>query len=397
MNSLRRLAAVLLLALFAHSAEAAQHYSERMMFRIEVPMEAGASVIARSAANDSRQAIGTVEALPVKTRWPSYTASAWGEPGAVCASAVNAVHMLVAVEKGKGRTLSIIPKETIAPAAGPGASIIISTKAGEGLFGAWAPPVGSSVMVRKASGAEKRLSPDFMPQKGDTLVISAMIPAPPTPGAPEVMPYIVDIENRPGGRVTAWTESGADVIGRILLPVSGTGRFEGTKFQRVGAVRANHCGVIDISTSKYGQIGGFQIIPWDHALSSKEMQNAWNMTQWMLVAPSDGKSKLGATFPLFKAALVSGPADGEKLWDVWSTYGRKSLIMVRRNGGAWQKMPESAGRKDAALKDVTHIRIYYPFTGEPMNHPFCPKIRQITHGFYFNPEFSQQGNTNNTQ
>ena len=388
MNSLRRFAAVLLLALCAQSAEAAQHYSERLMFRIEVPMKAGASVIAKSTADDSQHVIGTVEALPVKTRWPSYTASAWGEPGSVCASAVNAVHMLVAVEKGKGRTLSIIPKETIAPAAGPGASIIVSTKAGYGLFGAWAPPVGSSVMVRRASGTEKRLSHDFMPQKGDTLVITATIPAPPTPGAQEVMPYIVDIENRPGGRVTAWTESGTEAIGRVLLPVSGTGRFEGTKFQRVGAIRANHCGVIDISTSNYGEIGGFQMIPWDHALSSKEMQNAWNMTQWMLVGPADGKSKLGATFPLFKAALVSGPADGEKLWDVWSTYGRKSLIMVRRNGGPWQKMMESAGRKDTALKDVTHIRIYYPFTGEPVNHPFCPKIQHITQGFQPNLDFS---------
>ena len=93
-------------------------------------------------ADGSVVVIGRVAALPETTRWPSYSASAWGGPGEVCASAVNAVHMLVSVEKEKGRTLSIIPRETIAPAAGPGASVVISSKAGTGIFGAWAPPVG---------------------------------------------------------------------------------------------------------------------------------------------------------------------------------------------------------------------------------------------------------------
>ena len=89
------------------------------------------------------------------------------------------------------------------------------------------------------------------------------------------------------------------------------------------------------------------------------------MTQWMIIGPADGKSMMGGTGPLFKGVLIPGPSDGESLWDVWSTYGRKSLMLVRINGGAWQKLPEAAGRNDYALKDITHLRIYFPFTDEP--------------------------------
>ena len=347
-------AAAAIFALSAASAFAAE--DGKPLFKITIPMETGASVTATEPSGAVHE-IGTVVALPVKTRWPSYTASAWGEPGAVCASAVNAVHLLVSVEKGQGRTMSVIPVETIAPAAGPGASIVLSTKAGYGMFGAWAPSVGSKAEILSAkTKTSAPLGPDNLPQKGDTLTISVTV---------QPMPYMVEIENRPGGRVTEWTSGGCSVIGRVLHTLGGTGRFEGTMFQRTGAIRANHCGVIDVSTSPYGKIGGFQISPWDHALSSKEMQNAWNMTQWLFVGPADGSSKMGATFPLFRHALTPGPAYGEKLWDVWSTYGRKSLVTVRLNGGEWQKMPESAGRADNALASVTHIRIYYPTTEEP--------------------------------
>ena len=53
------------------------------------------------------------------------------------------------------------------------------------------------------------------------------------------------------------------------------------------------------------------------------------------------------------------------LWDIWSTYGRKPLVLCRRGGGAWERLPESSGRDDYALGDLTHIRIYSPFTREP--------------------------------
>jgi len=329
----------------------------REIFRIEILFEPGAPVIARDTA-EKKYIIGHVNKLPTTTRWPSYTASAWGKEGEVCASAVNAIHMLVSVEKGKGRTMSIIPQETIAPAAGAGASLVISTKAGNGLFGAWAPPAGTNVYVKKPGGAAALLGPKNLPKRGDLLRI---------PVYEKDLPYYVEFENRPGGRIIAWHQGDITQIGRVIKPVGGVGRFEGTLFQRQSALRANHPGVIDISTSEAGLIGGFQIMPWDHALTSKEMQHAWNATQWMILGPIDGKSKMGGTYPLFGNGLVPGPFEGEVLWDIWATYGRKSLILARTKGGDWQYVPPAAGKSDDALKEVTHLRIYYPITEEPLN------------------------------
>lgn len=335
-------------------ADAAQAEAKKI-FEIDIPMQKGAEVTV-TAANGKTFSVASVAALPTKTRYPSYTASAWGEPGSVCASAVNAVHMLVSVEKGRGRTLSIIPKETIAPAAGPGASIVLDAKAGESVFGAWAPAVGSHVSVRGADGSDAPLAADNLPKAGDTLVIEVF--------EDPSLPYMVDIENRPGGRVVAWYSDGYKILGRVLVALGGTGRFEGTLFQRVGAIRANHSGVIDVSTTPRGTTGGFQIVPWDHALASKEMQGVWSMTQWLVVGPADGKSKLGGTPPLFKHGLVSGPAGGEQLWDMWSSYGRRSMVLARYGNGGWERLHESAGRNDNSLRGITELRIYYPFTEE---------------------------------
>lgn len=326
------------------------------LYIIRIPFNVSDDVTAETA-DGSVVSIGKIKALPETTRWPSYTASAWGKPGEVCASAVNALHMLVSVEKGQGRTMSIIPSETIAPAAGAGASVVITSQAGTGIFGAWAPPVGSKIEVfKKGTNDIRPLSLNDLPKKGDTLIITVL---------KEAYGYMAEIENRPGGRVIEWNKEGYRLIGRVIRPLAGTGRFEGTLFQKTGALRANHCGVIDFSSSPRGAIGGFQIIPWDHALLSKEMQSSWDMTQWMIIGPADGKSMMGCTIPLFKGILIPGPSDGESLWDIWSTYGRKSLMLVRKNGGAWQNIPESTGRNDYSLKEITHLRIYFPFTDEP--------------------------------
>lgn len=354
-NILLFAAIILLLVCVPFSASDANE-TPPILYRIKIPFGINENVTVITSGGISA-VVGQVDALPQTTRWPSYSASAWGDPGEVCASAVNALHMLVSVEKEKGRTLSIIPRETIAPAAGTGASLVISSQAGTGIFGAWAPPVGSKVSVLKNGTSDTvPLSANNLPQKGDTLIITVQ---------KNYHGYFAEIENRPGGRVTLWSKDGYSVIGRVIRPFAGTGRFEGTLFQRTGALRANHCGVIDVSSSERGTIGGFQIIPWDHALLSKEMQGSWDMTQWMIIGPTDGKAMMGGTAPLFKDILVPGPSEGELLWDVWSTYGRKSLILARKNGGPWERFPEISGRNDHALKDVTHIKIYFPFTDEP--------------------------------
>lgn len=328
----------------------------KFLFDIRIPFEEGALVTTKTP--DGRMfELGHVLKLPEKTRWPSYTASAWGKPGSVTASAVNAVHILMGVEGGKGRTMSVIPAETIAPAAGPGAAIVLDMQAGTGFFGAWAPPVDTEIFIDDGSALHPLSS--ALPKVGDTLVFKVY---------EETMPYMVEIENRPGGRIVSWSEfGGAEVIARVIRPLGGVGRFGGTLFQDAGRIRANHSGVIDVSTCRHGLTGGFQIIPWDHALSSKEMQGAWSATQWLIIGPADGSSMMGGTYPLFSGGLVPGTFEGEKLWDMWSTYGRKPLVLARLDGGNWTKFPEAHGKVDDAFERVTHIRIYFPISEEPLS------------------------------
>ena len=299
--------------------------------------------------------LGAVRALPVKTNWPAYTASKWGTPQTVCATAVNAIHILVDVENERGRTFSIVPVVTVAPAAPSGAFFSIDSPAGTGLFGGFAPVTGSRVFIESPDGRKPivPLSGDALPmKKGDVLVIES--PLPEDPGT-----WMVDIENRPGGRVIAWTKNGPSVAARVIRPVGGVGRFGGTEFQAVGRVRASHTGVIDIATSPRGEPGGFQIMPLVHALTSSEMNYAWKNTQWMIVAPLPGKGPLEGTPPLFKG-LLPGTQLNDRLADVWSTYGRKPLILGRFDGGPWRRLPPISGKEDDGLRSLTHLRIYYP-------------------------------------
>ncbi|MDR3230906.1 MAG: hypothetical protein LBT65_05660, partial [Synergistaceae bacterium] len=112
--------------------------------------------------------LGVVRALPSKTAWPAYTASKWGVPGTVCATAVNAIHILVDVEKGRGRIFSLVPVVTVAPAAPEGAFFSVQSPAGTGLFGGFAPLTGSKVFIETATGREAMTR---LPREGETLLI----------------------------------------------------------------------------------------------------------------------------------------------------------------------------------------------------------------------------------
>ena len=109
-------------------------FAERDVLELRIPCRVGESACA-VMPDGSTVPLGTVRRLPVKTNWPAYTASKWGTPGTVCASAVNAVHMLVDVEKGRGRILSVVPAMTVAPAAAAGAFFALDFPAGTGFFG----------------------------------------------------------------------------------------------------------------------------------------------------------------------------------------------------------------------------------------------------------------------
>ena len=340
---MKKLLALMLMLVWTQCAHA-----ERFI-ELRIPCKAGEQVRVIMPHGETLE-LGQVLKTPVKTNYPAYTASKWATPSTVCASAVNAIHILVNVEAGRGRIMSLVPAVTVAPAAEQGAYFSLDMPAGTGIFGGYAPLTGSQVSVLH-DGQESPL--ESVPVDGDTLIIRTRFSA--SSGV-----YMVDFENRPGGRVIAHDSKGAHVIARVIHRVAGVGRFGGTVYQAVGRIRASHSGVIDVSTSRRDEVGGIQIMPLKHALTSKEMINAWSLTQWMIVAPLPGQPDLEGQTPLFKSALVPGPQLGDKLPDMWDHYGRKPLVLCRRDGGNWERLPNVSGKIDDALTDITHLRIYFP-------------------------------------
>ncbi len=314
---------------------------------LRIPCKVGAEVVAIMPAGEV-VGLGKVLMAPVKTNWPAYTASKWCEPSTVCASAVNAIHILMNVENNRGRIISLVPSVTVAPAAEGGSFFSLDMPAGTGIFGGFAPFVGSRVSVLH-EGVELPLID--VPEEDDVLIIRSDLTQ---------KFYMLEIENRPAGRVIAHGTNGPELIARVIHKVSGVGRFEGTIFQDNGRIRASHAGVIDVATSKRDTIGGIQIMPLKHALTSPEMINAWALTQWLIISPLPGYPDLEGHEPLYKHSFIPGPQLQDKLPDLWTQYGRKPLVLCRRDGGAWERLPEVSGRVDDALKDVTHLRLYFP-------------------------------------
>ena len=344
---MKKFSAILFLLLISYCVPAD---SQENFIELRVPCHKNSEVQA-ILPHGEKISLGRVLMTPSKTNYPAYTASKWSDESSVCASAVNAIHILLKVEKDRGRIISLVPSVTIAPAAERGSFFSIECEAGTGIFGGFAPLTGSKVFLERG---QVEIPFTDVPESSDVLIIRTKLPE-----SPKI--FMLDIENRPGGRVIAHGVEGVKVIARVIHKVGGVGRFEGTKFQSVGRIRASHSGVIDVSTSKRGDIGGIQIMPLKHALTSKEMINAWNLTQWMIISPLPGAQDLEGHEPLYKNSFIPGTQLNDKLPDIFNQYGRKSLILCRIDGGQWQRLPEISGRVDDALKNVTHLRIYYPF------------------------------------
>ncbi len=303
---------------------------------------------------------GRVQVPIVLLNKKGYTASGWAPRGRVAATAVNAVHIKVRQNADRGVMLSILPADFMEQPENyhsyyaKSASMITDIPAGERFFGgAESPFVGNRVLLERDGGAPKPLPEMYYPENGDRLTIVVERPV--------RYPAEIVFENRFGGFITVtYPDGDSKIIGQVLKPIFGTGRFGGSLYTGVGRIRANHTGVICISTSPVGSIGGFQILPDNHGMSP-EMIYARLLTQWMVVGPpsvtdpsTEGVAPLFRYFlrPVYYKQSVSGKTT-EQLLDMF-------IVDVRLNGGDWQPMPGLVGRKDDALKDLTHVRILFP-------------------------------------
>jgi hypothetical protein len=375
------LVAVVLLALAsgapARADSTAFSHSTREILRIRLVNDRDGAISVSRDQGRSWQAVGRVLRYTTQVNRRAFTAGKWVHPGRVAATAVNAIHINAGhnPEADRGIVFSILPREFLTPPAdyrsflSPDASIYTDLPAGDAIFGGGnAPLVGSGVCLELSTGELLPLWDGYVPHRGDTLII--------TVARPEPYPVAAAFENREGGRVTLHYGDGSQQqIGWVIRPVRGIGRFAGSRYAAIGRVRANHAGVVDISTSPPPHLGAFQIIPVGHALSP-EMGIAWRLTQWMIVGPAhDGSPLWDSLMPLFHQYLRPDYQADDLYRADWQERLLARFLVEIDTGGGWRPMPDLRLSPDAAaplpewagsaLARVERIRILFPLAERP--------------------------------
>ena len=298
-----------------------------------------------------------------------FTASGWAPVGTVCASSVNAIHVKTAhnANDGRGVIFSLVPVEfaTFDPKEyksyfNQSSTLFTDIIAGEQIFGGnSAPSVGNKLLVSHDGRLESAqpAPSDYVPAVGDLLVLEV--------ARVRFNPEYIEFENRFGGLI--WMkeyELDAYPIGQVLRPVVGVGRFLGTQYAELGRIRAAHPGVIDISTTPLNSIGGFQIIPRDHAMSP-EMGNTRYKTQWMVVGPLwaldpswEGVPPLFAEYIYPAYTPLSREADWEDIY--LNRFIAKARYSDAEDPAAYDDLHATSNLDNYALKNMTHLRIYFP-------------------------------------
>ncbi len=289
-----------------------------------------------------------------------YTASQWISTGEVAAAAVNAIHIKTASPK---TIFSILPFEfqkqqkRYRSYFNSRTSLYTDIESNHSIFGgSFSPTVGSRVLVNSMT-----MKPGYNPAIGDVFSIFVSRPL----DYPEALIF----ENRVGGRVRLLYKDGREeTVASVRRRVIGVGRFSGSRFLNAGRIRANHPGVIDISTSVSGKVGGFQIIPSTHS-ESPEMKSSQTASQWMIVGPLSLSSRsLEGVAPLFNSYLRPNYSEEDIFDPEWKKkFLGRFLVDVKINGH-WRPMPIFAmnpladlpPEANTFLRDVEEIRILFP-------------------------------------
>ena len=351
-----RLPLLLLLGTLFLGALASPGGAQPPLFTVTIPLEPGRQVRVHFPDGTERQ-VGEVKSIPTRSLWPGFDASKWARPGCVAATGVNAIHLLLEVDRGRGRIISLIPTYTNAPASRPASAVVVEGLGGRSLWGAWAPHVGTPVTAVDRAGRRSPLSSESLPQ-----AVALEYSVHPRADCP----LYVEIENRLEGAVTVVWPHRSLPVAKVVHPFSGIGFFEGSQYQGVGRLRANHPGVVCLSTAPPGELGGFQILPERHA-KSPEMKPAWYEPQWLILAPLVPEHSEPGTEPLFSGFLVPGPGDQDQAEGVFGRIVRIPTVEVRLDGGEWQPLPPvTKNGPDSPLRRVTHLRVFFPFPLVPL-------------------------------
>ncbi|MFH1542378.1 MAG: hypothetical protein ABIE84_04730 [bacterium] len=340
------------------------------IYRIRIENEKNGTILVSRNEGFSWEAVGKVLYPTEKVSKGGYAAAKWVGEGRVAASAVNAIHLKVG-PKDDRTIFSVLPKEFLKSPGNyrsflsPDSSIYTDIPAGTGIFGGgFAPYVGNVVMVSSPGKPYVPLSRDYVPQLEDVFFIIV--------SRPTWYPKQIVFENKFGGNIyVEYPGEKPQVIGEVMRPVVGVGRFEGTRYASSGRIRANHAGVIDVSTSPLDVIGGFQIVPSAHG---EDMGYVREATQWMVIGPANAEDpSLEGLPPFFQYFIQPNyrPTDLEDE-DWYNKLLERFLVEVKYAGeDKWKPMPvweihdfylnkKMPAWTDNALRGVEQIRILFP-------------------------------------
>lgn len=367
--------------------------------RLRITNAAGGLIEASRDGGKTWLLLGHVTQPALKVNRASYTAAGWAHDSAIAATATNALHIKIAEnpETKRPMTLSIVPEGKTVGAAVRQASATMYTdlEGGGTIFGGGLGPYVNSPVFLLRDGIPTPLPPTYEPAVGDVWLIVRYDPV--------RLPTSATFENRAGGTIELDYGGETAVVGVVDKPVTGIGRFEGAIYAAGGRIRANHPGVIDVSTSPYGLVGGFQIIPRQHA-KSPELAYVAAGHQWLVVGPRTAEEPDWAGQPPFFSDTILPSYRPDDLFgehpDRMQRLLSRAVVQVRCNGGPWEPMPRIAfvdqqcantevrsqrGRRglwqipaelnpnkpqpkdvaaiaDHALDEVTHFRILFPQT-----------------------------------
>lgn len=371
---MRSFAALLIFLVAANMAAALDNENNpdfEEIYRIKIENKVDGAIEVSRDWGFSWEAVGKVLYPTHRISKNGYAAAKWVGPGRVAASAVNAIHLKVGAKDWSRSIFSILPKEFLKTPKkyrsflSPNSSIYTNISAGKSIFGGGAAPfVGNVVMLSQPAKPIVVMPQDYVPEIGNTFYILV--------DRPVKYPKEIVFENRFGGQIMVnYFEGGQSIIGEVLRPVVGIGRFEGSRYVDPGRIRANHAGVIDISTSPKGTVGGFQIVPGEHASDMSYVKTA---TQWMVIGAADVKDQsLEGRAPFFKyfihpsynpedlndedwynrlldRFLVEVIYEGEEEWKPMPVYEINEFY-VRRKLPVWA---------NSALKKIAYFRILFP-------------------------------------
>ncbi|AOM81760.1 hypothetical protein [Salisediminibacterium beveridgei] len=331
----------------------------------------------------------------------------------VTATAVNAMHIRVApddmydpkeAQKGrdevwKPQLISLLPDREYNK-AGPGphpGRISTDIPGGSELFGGTASAyVGSPVYYLNDDGEWIDMEDYYQINSIDSAPDRIKIDVH-KPSTDQGSPTSIVFENEENGDVTLnYGSDYSKTIATVLQRVEGTGRFGGSEYADTGFVRANHGGVLDLSTSPYvgftwdiELMGGFQIIPANHAVYSRHFLdlNYIDRPQYMVIAHT-GAEKDDLLNPVYfdEDDGLSYDPHFEAVAPVFANYIKPKHVtthdMVSPNanlnaipentikgqstrfefsfddGETWHEPEPAAGTFDDNLIDVTHIKVH---------------------------------------